>query len=106
MGENKLNITLLYIYPKIKEINKEINLFRIIDNNIKETIIIYCLKEKDSYKVFMINTMFGEAHEICNVADLVKLDTIISKFKKLEKQIICIDNLQEIEKYILKVVLN
>lgn len=101
-----MNITLLYIYPKIKEINKEINLFRIIDNNIKETIIIYCLKEKDSYKVFMINTMFGEAHEICNVADLVQLDRIINKFKKLEKNIICIGNLQEIEKYILKVALN
>jgi hypothetical protein len=101
-----MNITILYIYPKIKEINKEINLFRIIDNNIKETIIIYCLKQKDSYKIFMINTMFGEAHEICNVADLVELEAIINKFKKLEKHIICIDNLQEIEKYILKVVLN
>lgn len=101
-----MNITILYIYPKIKEINKEINLFRIIDNNIKETIIIYCLKEKDSYKVFMINTMLGESHEICNVADLVELDTLMDKFKKLEKRIICIDNLQEIEKYILKVVLN
>ncbi len=97
-----LNINIIYIYPKIIEINKEINLFRIIDNNIKETIVIYTIKEKDSYNVFMINTMSGETNEICNVNNIDELGILINKFKMLEKEIIAINDLQKIEKYILK----
>ena len=97
-----LNINIIYIYPEIVEINKEINLFRIIDNNIKETIVIYTIKEKDSYNVFMINTMSGETNEICNVNNIDELGILINKFKMLEKEIIAINDLQKIEKYILK----
>ena len=97
-----LNIKIIYIYPEIIEINKEINLFRIIDNNIKETIVIYAIKEKDSYDVFMINTMSGETNEICNVNNIDELDILINEFKILEKEIIPINDLQKIEKYILK----
>ena len=97
-----MNINIIYIYPEIIEINKEINLFRIIDNNIKETIVIYAMREKDNYNVFMINTMSGETNKICNVNDIDKLDILINEFKMLEKEIIAIDDLQKIEKYILK----
>ena len=97
-----MNINIIYIYPEIIEINKEINLFRIIDNNIKETIVIYAIREKDSYNVFMINTMSGETNKICNVDDIDKLDILINEFKMLEKEIIAINDLQKIEKYILK----
>ena len=95
-------LNIIYIYPEIIEINKEINLFRIIDNNIKETIVIYTIKENDSYNVFMINTMSGETNEICNVNNIDELGILINKFKMLEKEIIAINDLQKIEKYILK----
>jgi hypothetical protein len=98
-----LNINIIYIYPEIIEINKEINLFRIIDNNIKETIVIYTIKENDGYKIFMINTMSGETNEICNVNNIDELGILINKFKMLEKEIIAINDLENIEKYILKV---
>ncbi|HSQ90099.1 MAG TPA: hypothetical protein VLM92_15005 [Romboutsia sp.] len=96
-----LNINVLYIYPEIIEINKEINLFRIIDNNIKESIVVYCIKEKDNYKVVMINTMSGETNEIFNVKNIDELDILINKFKILEKEIIPMNNLEKIKKCIL-----
>ena len=98
-----LNINIIYIYPEIIEINKEINLFRIIDNNIKETIVIYSINENDSYNIFMINTMSGETNKICNVNNIDELGILINKFKMLEKEIIAINDLEKIEKYILKV---
>ena len=98
-----LNINIIYIYPEIIEINKEINLFRIIDNNIKETIVIYSIKENNSYDIFMINTMSGETNKICNVNNIDELGILINKFKMLEKEIIAINDLEKIEKYILKV---
>lgn len=101
-----LNINIIYIYPKIIEINKEINLFRIIDNSIKETIVIYGVKEKDIYKIFMINTMSGETNEIYNANNIGELDIIINKFKILEKEMININELEKIEKYILKLPIN
>ena len=98
-----LNINIIYIYPEIIEINKEINLFRIIDNNIKETIVIYSVKENNNYNIFMINTMSGETNKICNVNNIDELGILINKFKMLEKEIIAINDLEKIEKYILKV---
>lgn len=96
-----MNINVLYIYPKIIEINKEINLFRIIDNNMKESIVVYCIKGKGNYKVLMINTMSGETNEIFNVKNIDELDILINKFKILEKEIIPMNNLEKIKKCIL-----
>jgi hypothetical protein len=101
-GKAMLNINIIYIYPEIIEINKEINLFRIIDNNIKETIVIYSIKENNNYNIFMINTMSGETNKICNVNNIDELGILINKFKILEKEIIAINDLEKIEKYILK----
>lgn len=98
-----LNINVLYIYPKIVEVNKEINLFRIIDKNLKETVIVYCEKLDYEYKIYITNTMHGQVENICNVNNLKELDIWMNKFKALEKDIISIDNLENIEKYILKI---
>lgn len=98
-----LNISIVYIYPKIIKINKEINLFRIIDNNIKETIVLYAINESDNYQVLMINTMTGDIINICNVNSLSKIDDLINKFKLNEENIINKGNLEEIQKYILKI---
>ena len=53
-----LNINLVYIYPKIIEINNEIHLLRIIDQKLKESLVLYCIKEDNVYKIkFKINNI-------------------------------------------------
>lgn len=95
-----MNINVLYIYPKIIEINKEINLFRIIDNNIKESLVFYSIKNS-TYKVFVINTLVGDTKKVKELDNIDELDKFIEEIKKLECDIISLPNLEEIEKYIL-----
>lgn len=97
-----LNINVLYIYPKIIEVNKEINLFRIIDKNLKETVIVYCERLENEYKIWITNTMHGQIQEVSAVSNLRELDLWMNKFKTLEKNITSIENLSDVEKYILK----
>ena len=97
-----LNINVLYIYPEIIEVNKEINLFRIIDNNIKETIIVFCIKKESKYEINLTNTLTGQVIYICKANTLEELDKVIIKFKEIEGDFSMLNNLQEIEKYILK----
>ncbi|MEG2246752.1 MAG: hypothetical protein RSC84_04820 [Peptostreptococcaceae bacterium] len=101
-----MNINVLYIYPKIININKEINLLRIIDKNVKETIIIYSEKLDNIYKIKITNTLHGKVENICDVYSLEKLDICMNKFKALEKDIISMKDLNCIEKYILKMIKN
>lgn len=95
-----LNINVLYIYPKIIEINKEINLFRIIDNNIKESLVFYCKKE-DVYNLFVIDTMSGVAEKLKDLNKLSEIDEFIKKVKGNEEQIKKLDDLEKAKKYIL-----
>lgn len=103
MGENVLNISIVYIYPDIIKINNEINLFRIIDNNIKETIVLYAINTNNKYQILMINTMTGDIINICNKNNLSEIDNLINKFKSNEENIKNKGNLEEIQKYILKI---
>ncbi|MGL4912577.1 MAG: hypothetical protein ACRC3Y_09110 [Romboutsia sp.] len=93
-----LNINVLYIYPKIMEINNEINLFRIVDNNIKETLVIYGEKQITNYKILMINTMSGEINTICEINES-EIESFIENIKV--KDIISQKDLNSMEKYIL-----
>lgn len=95
-----LHINVLYIYPKIIEINKEINLFRIIDNNIKETLVFYCKKESN-YKIMMMDTMSGENKEILGVSKIVEVEKFIKDIEKSEGTIKGLNSLEDIKKYIL-----
>lgn len=95
-----LHINVLYIYPKIIEINKEINLFRIIDNNIKETLVFYCKKEA-GYKIMMMDTMSGENKEILGVSKIEEVGTFIKYIEKSEGTIKSLNSLEDIKKYIL-----
>lgn len=36
-----MKIEMFFVYPIMGIVNKESNLFRIVDNNLKETLIIY-----------------------------------------------------------------
>lgn len=100
-----LNINVLYIYPKIMEINKEINLFRIVDNNIKETLVIYGQKVQKDFKLLMINTMSGEIKNLGLINEL-EIEKYITKVKAKENEFTALKDLNEIEKYILNLSIN
>ncbi|CEH36032.1 hypothetical protein [Romboutsia lituseburensis] len=100
-----LNINVLYIYPKIMEINKEINLFRIVDNNIKETLVIYGQKVQRDFELLMINTMSGEIKNLGLINEL-EIEKYITKVKAKENEFTALKDLNEIEKYILNLSIN
>lgn len=99
-----LNINLVYIYPKIIEINNEIHLLRIIDQKLKESLVLYCIKEDNVYKISLINTMVGEIKYLINYNDENDLRKLVNNIKSKEKNIKELNNLEEIEKYILKTI--
>lgn len=99
-----LNINLVYIYPKIIEINNEIHLLRIIDQKLKESLVLYCIKEDNVYKISLINTMVGEIKYLINYNDENDLRKLVNNIKSKEKNIKELNNLEKIEKYILKTI--
>lgn len=99
-----LNINLVYIYPKIIEINNEIHLLRIIDQKLKESLVLYCIKEDNVYKISLINTIVGEVKYLINYNDENDLRKLVNNIKSKEKNIKELNNLEEIEKYILKTI--
>jgi len=104
MEGHVLNINLVYIYPKIIEINNEIHLLRIIDQKLKESLVLYCIKEDNVYKISSINTMVGEVKYLINYNDENDLRKLVNNIKSKEKNIKEINNLEKIEKYILKTI--
>ena len=99
MGENMLNINVLYIYPEIMEINNEINLVRIVDNNIKETLVIYAERENEYFRIIMINTMSGETKIITQISE-VKIKEFVNEIKIKEKEFVILKDLNKVEEYI------
>ncbi len=100
-----LNINLVYIYPKTIEINNEMNLLRIVDKIEKESLVIYYTKENEKYKIYMINTSTGENTYIVSY-DEKNIDNFINIIKNREIDIKSLENLKNIEKYILKLIKN
>ena len=100
-----LNINLVYIYPKTIEINNEMNLLRIVDKIEKESLVIYYIKENEKYKIYMINTSTGENTYIISY-DEKKIDNFIGIIQDMEIDIKSLENLKDIEKYILKSIKN
>lgn len=96
------NINVLYIYPKIIEVNKEINLFRIIDKNIKESIIVFAVNTDDKYEISLTNTLHGKVIKIYDANTLNEIGLIIDKIKNIEDDFLTLSDLSKIEKYILK----
>lgn len=91
-------INIIYIYPNIDFINNEINICRIIDENIKETIVIYGVKKGTKIEIYLTNTLTGIdklLNEVKNIED------IVSFIKSNENEIRILENLEYVEKYIL-----
>jgi len=98
------NINLINIYPKSIEINNEINLLRIVDKKEKESLVFYCVKEENLYKVYMINTMTGQDTNLNNYNEKSSLNKLIENIKSIEVDINKSESLEIVENYILKVV--
>ncbi|RDY25506.1 hypothetical protein CHL78_017860 [Romboutsia weinsteinii] len=99
-----MNISIIYIYPDIIEINNEINLFRIVDRNIKETLVFYAKNTNDSYQLYLTNTMTGDNRNFHNTDNLENINIWINKIKANEDNIIGNKNFEKIEKYILNLI--
>ena len=99
-----LNINLIYIYPQTIEINNEINLLRIVDKKFKESLVLYCIKEGNKYKVYVLNTITGQVIHLINYNGKNSLDNLIDNIKTIETKIKNLENLDMIEKYILKTI--
>ena len=84
-------ISLIYIYPNIIKVLDEINLFRVIDNNLRESIVVYA------------NKNFGNIINICKLEKLLDVDKFMEKVIKYEKEIIEKEEFSKIEEYMLNI---
>ena len=98
------NINLINIYPQLLEINNEINLLRIVDKKVKESLVFYCIKNENTYRVYMLNTMTGEEVNIKNYSEKNNLKNIVESIKLVEIDINKLETLEEVENYILKII--
>ena len=98
------NINLIDIYSKSIEINNEINLLRIVDKKEKESLVFYCIKEENIYKIHMLNTMTGEDTHLKNYNEKHSLNKLIDNIKSIEVDINKSESLEVVENYILKAI--
>lgn len=96
-------ISLKCIYPNIIKVLDEINLFRVVDNHLKESIVVYASIVDSQYYINMTNTNFGNIINICKLEKLLDVDKFMEKVIKYEKEIIEKDEFPKIEKYLLNI---
>jgi hypothetical protein len=95
-------IKLIYLYPQWGFLGNEINISRIIDDKIEETIIIYGIDKKQFIEIYMTNTYTGENKLINKVYSIDEIELFIQKLQYEEDNIKNQNDLFSIEKYILK----
>lgn len=99
--ENKMKIEIFFVYPMMKIVNGESNLFRIVDNELKETLVIYLIKEKDKYNINMIKTITGETNNIFIANNLLEVYNLNSILNNNKDKIMNGKDLYSAEQYIL-----
>ena len=97
-----LNINLLYLYPETIEINDEMNLLRIVDREQKESLVFYYVRENEIYKIYMINTFTGENTYLISCEGKNNINKFIHTMKNTDMDLKSLNDLNDIEKYILK----
>lgn len=95
-------IKLIYLYPQWGFLGNEINISRIIDDKIEETIIIYGIDKKQFIEIYMTNTYTGENKLINKVYSIDEIELFIQKLQYEEDNIKNQNDLFSVEKYILK----
>lgn len=101
-----MKMDMFFVYPMMDIVNGESSLFRIVDNNLKETLVIYLIMENTKYSINMINTMTGEISKILIVNDLQEVDKINRILMDNKEKIIKEKDLYSVETYILKLINN
>lgn len=91
-------INIIYIYPNTDFINDEINICRIIDEKIKESLVVYGIRNNKNLKIYITNTMTGDNKLI---KEIDKLNEFKENILSNEAKIKGLKDLVEIEKYIL-----
>lgn len=97
-----MKIEIFFVYPMSGIINKESNLFRIVDNHLKESLVIYLMEQDSKYNIYIINTMTGIINKLLTGKDLREVDKFNNLFIKSKDEIESYGDLETIEKYILK----
>ncbi|WP_315168371.1 hypothetical protein [Metaclostridioides mangenotii] len=95
-------ISILYFYPDFVKINNEINLIRIVDNEIKEGIIIFAEDKGNEVILNLTNTNVGEVLPMFKLESVDKLEIAVNYIKENENKIKSLKDLSEIEKHVLK----
>ena len=101
-----MKMDMFFVYPMMDIVNGESSLFRIVDNNLKETLVIYLIMENTKYSINMINTMTGEISKILIANDLQEVDKINRILMDNKEKIIKEKDLYSVETYILKLINN
>lgn len=91
-------INIIYIYPNTDFINDEINICRIVDEKIKESLVVYGIRNNKNLKIYITNTMTGDNKLI---KEINNLDEFKENILSNEVKIKALKDLVEIEKYIL-----
>lgn len=94
-------ISILYYYPDFVKINNEINLIRIVDNKVKEGIIIFAEDNVNEVVVNLINTNVGEVIPIVKMDNMDKLEIVVNNIRENENKIKSLKDLSDIEKHLL-----
>lgn len=95
-------IDLIYLYPQWNFLGNEINICRIIDNKMKETLIIYGIDKVKYLEIYMTNTYTGENKIIDRLNSINEIELFIQKIQDKINNIKNQNDLICAEKYILK----
>lgn len=101
-----MKIEIFFVYPIMGIVNKESNLFRIVDNDLKETLVIYLMEEQNQYNIYMTNTMTGNIEKIFTAKDLDEVNKFNDLFIIKKDNFTKGKGLDEIERYILNSIEN
>ena len=83
-----MKVEIFFVYPIMGIVNKESNLFRIVDNDLKESLVVYLMEEKNQYNIYLMNTMTGSMNKIFTAKDLEEVDKFNNIFIKNKEHII------------------
>ena len=98
-----MKVEIFFVYPIMGIVNKESNLFRIVDNDLKESLVVYLMEEKNQYNIYLMNTMTGSMNKIFTAKDLEEVDKFNNICIKNKEHIIKRKDLENMKRYILKV---
>ncbi len=99
-----MKIEIFLVYPMMGIVNKESNLLRIVDNDLKESLVIYLMEENNQYNVYMMNTMTGIMSKLTTSQDLAEIDNLNDFLMSNKENIMKGEDLESIESYILNLI--